>query len=80
MYVGGVQKRPDAPYARPVISAKGQVIGQVGEGNRKDIRDSVEACSTPLPCNSRSCVISIEEREIARWSRGEPLGQRVLAE
>eukprot|EP00800_Vazella_pourtalesii_P016613 TRINITY_DN4830_c1_g1_i1.p1 TRINITY_DN4830_c1_g1~~TRINITY_DN4830_c1_g1_i1.p1 ORF type:complete len:684 (+),score=167.23 TRINITY_DN4830_c1_g1_i1:35-2053(+) len=49
MYVGGVQKRPDAPYARPVISAKGQVIGQVGEGNRKDIRDSVEAAFKAFP-------------------------------
>ena len=49
MYVGGAQKRPDAPYARPVISAKGQVLGQVGEGNRKDIRDSVEAAFKAFP-------------------------------
>ena len=49
MYIGGTQKRPDAPYARPVISAKGQVIGQVGEGNRKDIRDAVEAAFKAFP-------------------------------
>ena len=43
MYIGGTQKRPDAPYARPVVNADGRVIGQVSEGNRKDIREAVEA-------------------------------------
>lgn len=43
MYVGGTQKRPDATYSRPIIGASGQFITQVGEGNRKDVRDAVEA-------------------------------------
>ena len=43
MYIGGAQKRPDATYVRPVLSASGQVLSQVGEGNRKDIREAVEA-------------------------------------
>ena len=43
LYVGGKQKRPDANYSRNVLNSKGEVIGQVGDGNRKDIRDAVEA-------------------------------------
>jgi aldehyde dehydrogenase (NAD+) len=43
MYIGGKQVRPDGAYTLPVLSAKGKLIGQVGDGNRKDIRDAVEA-------------------------------------
>jgi aldehyde dehydrogenase (NAD+) len=43
LYVGGKQARPDGGYARPVLDPKGRVIGEVGDGNRKDIRNAVEA-------------------------------------
>ena len=43
MYIGGKQVRPDGNYVRPVFNAKGKLAGQVGDGNRKDIRDAVEA-------------------------------------
>ncbi len=43
MYIGGKQVRPDGAYTSSVLSAKGKFIGQVGDGNRKDIRDAVEA-------------------------------------
>ena len=49
MYIGGAQKRPDAPYARPVSDPTGKVIGQVSEGNRKDIREAVEAAHKAAP-------------------------------
>lgn len=49
MYVGGAQKRPDATYARPVFAPDGKVLSQVGEGNRKDIRDAVEAAHRAAP-------------------------------
>ena len=49
MYIGGTQKRPDAPYARPVVAPSGRVIGQVAEGNRKDIREAVEAAHGAAP-------------------------------
>ena len=49
MYIGGAQKRPDAPYARPVFGPSGKVIGQVSEGNRKDIREAVEAAHKAAP-------------------------------
>ncbi len=42
-YIGGKQKRPDSGYSRAVAGAKGRGLGDVGEGNRKDIRDAVEA-------------------------------------
>ncbi|MDG3577916.1 aldehyde dehydrogenase family protein [Rhizobium sp. YJ-22] len=43
LYVGGKQTRPDGNYSRPVLSPKGKVLGEVGEGNRKDIRNAVAA-------------------------------------
>jgi aldehyde dehydrogenase (NAD+) len=43
MYIGGKQARPDGGYSRPVAGPKGKLVGEVGEGNRKDIRNAVEA-------------------------------------
>ncbi|MEV8468358.1 aldehyde dehydrogenase family protein [Fluviibacterium sp. DFM31] len=48
MYIGGKQARPDSGYAMPVVSPKGRLIGQVGHGNRKDIRNAVEAATGAL--------------------------------
>lgn len=43
LYIGGKQKRPDGNYNRPVYGHDGHIVGEVGDGNRKDIRDAVEA-------------------------------------
>ena len=43
MFIGGKQVRPDSGYSRDVYDPRGRVIGQVSEGNRKDIRNAVEA-------------------------------------
>jgi aldehyde dehydrogenase (NAD+) len=43
LYIGGKQVRPDSGYSRRVHDAQGGAIGEVGEGNRKDIRNAVEA-------------------------------------
>jgi aldehyde dehydrogenase (NAD+) len=43
LFIGGKQARPDGNYSRPVVSPKGKLIGEVGEGNRKDIRNAVVA-------------------------------------
>ena len=43
MYIGGKQVRPDGAYTMAVLSAEGEIVGQVGDGNRKDLRDAVEA-------------------------------------
>ena len=43
MFINGKQVRPDSGYSWDVYDPMGHVIGQVGEGNRKDIRNAVEA-------------------------------------
>ena len=43
MYVGGEQARPDAEYVLPVLDPEGRRVGEVGRGNRKDVRNAVEA-------------------------------------
>jgi aldehyde dehydrogenase (NAD+) len=43
IYIGGKQVRPDSGYSLPVLGAGGHRIGEVGHGNRKDIRNAVEA-------------------------------------
>jgi aldehyde dehydrogenase (NAD+) len=43
MYIAGKQARPDGHYTRAVLGPKGELVGQVGDGNRKDIRNAVEA-------------------------------------
>jgi len=43
LFIGGKQARPDGNYSRPVVSPKGKILGEVGEGNRKDIRNAVVA-------------------------------------
>ncbi|NRR31762.1 aldehyde dehydrogenase family protein [Oxalobacteraceae bacterium] len=43
LYIGGKQARPDGAYTRAIHGASGAVVGEVGEGNRKDIRNAVEA-------------------------------------
>ncbi len=48
MYIGGKQARPDSGYDRPVLGPKGELVGEVGEGNRKDIRNAVEAARGAL--------------------------------
>ncbi len=45
LYIGGKQARPDSGYSYTVYGAKGRAIGQAGLGNRKDIRNAVEAAS-----------------------------------
>jgi len=43
LYIAGKQARPDSGYTRAVLSPKGRFLGEVGDGNRKDIRNAVEA-------------------------------------
>ncbi len=43
LYIGGKQARPDSGYSMPVLDHTGARIGEVGKGNRKDIRNAVEA-------------------------------------
>jgi aldehyde dehydrogenase (NAD+) len=45
LYIGGKQVRPDGGYSYTVSSSKGKSLGQAGLGNRKDIRNAVEAAA-----------------------------------
>jgi aldehyde dehydrogenase (NAD+) len=43
LFIRGKQTRPDQGLSLRVMGPDGRVIGEVGEGNRKDIRNAVEA-------------------------------------
>jgi aldehyde dehydrogenase (NAD+) len=43
LYIGGRQARPDSGYSMPVAGPGGVTVGEVGLGNRKDVRNAVEA-------------------------------------
>jgi aldehyde dehydrogenase (NAD+) len=43
LYIGGKQARPDGGYSAPIYGPKGLLLGHSGIGNRKDIRNAVEA-------------------------------------
>lgn len=45
-YIGGKQVRPDGGDTQLVTTHDGRIAGRVGSGNRKDIRDAVEAAAT----------------------------------
>jgi aldehyde dehydrogenase (NAD+) len=42
-YIGGKQARPDSGYSFPVYDRDGELLGEAPLGNRKDIRNAVEA-------------------------------------
>ena len=43
LFIGGAQVRPDQGYSRKILSPSGALLAEVAEGNRKDIRNAVEA-------------------------------------
>jgi aldehyde dehydrogenase (NAD+) len=45
LYVGGKQSRPDSGYSYAVLEPRGYEVGLAGLGNRKDIRNAVEAAT-----------------------------------
>jgi aldehyde dehydrogenase (NAD+) len=49
LFIAGRQVRPDSGYSTPVYSSTGQQLGLVGQGNRKDIRNAVEAAHAARP-------------------------------
>jgi len=43
LFINGKQARPDSGYSIEVFDLNGNLIGEVGQGSRKDIRNAVEA-------------------------------------
>jgi aldehyde dehydrogenase (NAD+) len=54
MYVGGKQARPDGGNSLAVLDPKGRLIAHVGDGNRKDIRNAVEAARAAVSWGAAS--------------------------
>jgi aldehyde dehydrogenase (NAD+) len=54
LFIGGKQARPDQGYTRRIHSPSGNLVGEVPEGNRKDIRNAVEAAHSAAKSWSRS--------------------------
>jgi len=48
LYVGGKQARPDSGYSYAVLDPGGREAGLAGLGNRKDVRNAVEAAAKAL--------------------------------
>ena len=46
LYIGGKQVRPDSGYSIPIQDAAGAPAAEAPQGNRKDIRNAVEAAHT----------------------------------
>jgi aldehyde dehydrogenase (NAD+) len=49
MFIGGKQARPDGGLSTNIYAPNKQLIGEVGAGNRKDIRNAVEAARAAQP-------------------------------
>ncbi|KCV81425.1 aldehyde dehydrogenase [Actibacterium atlanticum] len=46
LFIGGKQARPDGGYSRAVYTPRGRLLGHMGLGSRKDIRNAVEAANS----------------------------------
>ena len=80
LYYGGKQKRPDGGYSTPIFSSTGAVISEVGEGNRKDIRNAVEAAHggkgwTGTTAHNRAQVLYYLAENLA--ARGDEFAARI---
>ena len=81
LYIGGRQVRPDSGYAVPVHAADGTLLGEVGRGNRKDIRNAVEAAHKAQPgwrratAHLRSQVLYYLGENLA--ARGDEFAERL---
>ncbi len=78
LYIGGKQARPDSGYSLAVGGSDGQV-GEVGKGNRKDIRNAVEAAHKAAAwgkatAHQRAQVLFYIAENLA--ARAEEMGRR----
>ncbi|MEZ4379883.1 MAG: aldehyde dehydrogenase family protein [Nannocystaceae bacterium] len=81
MYIGGKQARPDANYVMPVRAPNGDLVGEVGLGNRKDLRNAVEAAHAASwagkTAHNRAQVLFYIAENLA--PRGEEFAARIDA-
>jgi aldehyde dehydrogenase (NAD+) len=83
MFIGGKQARPDSGYSRRITGVDGRVIGEVGDGNRKDLRNAVEAAHAALggwskaTGHNRAQILYYIAENLA--ARGDEFAKRISA-
>src|SRR4051812_3280217 len=82
LYIGGKQARPDGAYSRAIAGADGAFLADVGEGNRKDIRNAVEAAHkasgwTKATAHNRAQVLYYIAENLA--ARADEFAARIAA-
>jgi aldehyde dehydrogenase (NAD+) len=82
LYIGGKQARPDSGYSYAVLDPAGREVGLAGLGNRKDIRNAVEAAAKAsswgaATAHNRAQVLYCVAENLA--ARQSEFGQRLSA-
>ncbi len=83
LFIAGKQARPDSGYSRAIYNPVGDLIGEVGDGNRKDIRNAVEAAhkasgwANGTPHNRAQILYYIAENMAVR---AEEFARRIVAQ
>ncbi len=82
LFIGGAQVRPDQGYSRKILAPSGTLLAEVAEGNRKDIRNAVEAAHTAdgwakTSGHNRGQVLYYVAENLAQ--RAEEFAERVAA-
>jgi aldehyde dehydrogenase (NAD+) len=83
LFIGGKQARPDSGYSLRITGVDGRVLGEVGEGNRKDLRNAVEAAHAALggwskaTGHNRAQILYYIAENLA--ARGDEFAKRIAA-
>jgi aldehyde dehydrogenase (NAD+) len=82
LYIGGKQTRPDSGYSMEVRDKSGRLLGEVGLGNRKDVRNAVEAARKAAgwaksTAHNRAQVLYYLAENLSQ--RREEIGRRLAA-
>jgi len=80
LYIGGKQARPDSGYSMSVHGADGRLLGEAPLGNRKDIRNAVEAARKAegwgkVTAHNRAQVLYYIAENLSQ--RGEEIASRL---
>ncbi len=80
LYIGGKQARPDSGYSMEVRAADGRLLGEAPLGNRKDIRNAVEAARkasgwAKAPAHNRAQVLYYCAENLSQ--RGDEIARRL---
>jgi len=85
LYIGGKQARPDSGYSIEVHGADGQLLGEAPLGNRKDIRNAVEAArkaegwGKATAHNRAQVLYYVAEKPFAGGAKKSPAGYLPLS-